>query len=94
MHKAQSKLAHPILEAFDLIGVSPTTGYELIKPGPQGEPAKIQTFLIGRRRYASAESVQSFIRARIEEAQKESADDRISKVQKAVAGRAAQRKAA
>jgi len=86
-----AKLAYPIQEAFGLIGVSPTKGYELIKPGTNGEPAKIQTFLIGRRRYAIAESVQAFIRACFKETQNESPADRVSKVQKALTGRAVQR---
>lgn len=81
----------PILDVFERLHQKPTKGYQLIKPGPNGEPPEIQTFLIGRRRYATEEALQAYIQAQIAKAQKESAAERAAKVQKAVAGRAAQR---
>jgi hypothetical protein len=41
----------PILDAFDMLGVGVTKGYELISDG------QIDTVLIGRRRYATRESL-------------------------------------
>jgi hypothetical protein len=42
----------PILDAFDMIGCGITKGYELINSG------KIETVYIGRRRYATCESLE------------------------------------
>lgn len=47
--------AFPILAAFDRIGVGHVRGYELIKTG------ELQTFCIGRRRYATAEAITAFL---------------------------------
>jgi hypothetical protein len=41
----------PILDAFDMLGVGITKGYELVNAG------QINTVLIGRRRYATRESL-------------------------------------
>jgi hypothetical protein len=42
----------PVLDAFDMLGVGVTNGYHLINTG------QIDTVLIGRRRYATRESLQ------------------------------------
>jgi hypothetical protein len=42
----------PILDGFDMIGVGVTKGYELVNAGV------IETVLIGRRRYATRESLE------------------------------------
>ncbi len=42
----------PILDAFDMIGVGVTKGYELVNEG------QIDTVLIGRRRYATRASLE------------------------------------
>lgn len=86
--------AYPILEIFQRLKIGPTKGAELIRPGPNGEAPQIETFMIGRRRYATEEAVAAFIRLRIAEAQKESAPDRVRKVEKALTARAKQRAAA
>jgi hypothetical protein len=41
----------PILDAFDMLGIGITKGYELVNTG------QINTVLIGRRRYATRESL-------------------------------------
>ena len=45
-------LAVPILDGFDMLGVGVTKGYELVNAG------QIDTFLLGRRRYATLESLK------------------------------------
>lgn len=47
MNTPTTKLAYPIEEAFDLIGVSRTRGYQLINSG------KLKTFKDGKRRLAT-----------------------------------------
>jgi hypothetical protein len=42
----------PVLDAFDMLGVGVTKGYDLINTG------QIDTVLIGRRRYATHASVE------------------------------------
>ena len=42
----------PVLDAFDMLGVGVTKGYDLINTG------QIDTVLIGRRRYATRESLE------------------------------------
>jgi hypothetical protein len=42
----------PILDAFDVLGIGITKGYELVKAG------RIETIHIGRRRYATRESLE------------------------------------
>jgi hypothetical protein len=42
----------PVLDAFDILGVGVTNGYHLINTG------QIDTVLIGRRRYATRESLE------------------------------------
>jgi hypothetical protein len=42
----------PILDAFDMLGVGITKGYELVNTG------QIDTVLIGRRRYATCASLE------------------------------------
>ena len=42
----------PVLDAFDILGVGVTKGYELVNT------REIETVLIGRRRYATCESVE------------------------------------
>jgi len=42
----------PVLDAFDMLGVGVTKGYELVNTG------RIHTVLIGRRRYATCESLE------------------------------------
>jgi hypothetical protein len=42
----------PILDAFDVLGIGITKGYELVKAG------RIETVHIGRRRYATRESLE------------------------------------
>ncbi|HKD26904.1 MAG TPA: hypothetical protein VKC66_13505 [Xanthobacteraceae bacterium] len=45
-------LLYPILDGFDAIGVGITKGYELVNAGV------IETVVIGRRRYATRESLE------------------------------------
>ena len=68
--------AFPIREAFKRIGVKSLKGYELINSG------QLQTFCIGRRRYATAEAITAFIERCIA-ASKESDAQRGQKVAKA-----------
>jgi hypothetical protein len=65
--------AYPILEAFSRIGVKPVKGYELIEHG------ELQTFLIGRRRYATADAITAFLDHCIAKS-KETAAQRAKKV--------------
>src|SRR6187431_715712 len=68
--------AFPILEAFRRIRVSSVKGYELIKTG------ELQSYLVGRRRYATAQALGAFVERRIAES-KETAAQRARKVAKA-----------
>jgi hypothetical protein len=45
-------LSVPVLDGFEMIGVGTTKGYELVNAGI------IETFVIGRRRYATLESLE------------------------------------
>ena len=83
--------AHPIREGFNRLGVKTTKGHQLTKPGPNGEPPEIQTFMIGRCRYVTESELQRFIQARIEQSIKETASDRSAKVKAAMEARARQR---
>jgi hypothetical protein len=47
--------AFPIREAFTRIGIKTLKGYELVNSG------ELQTFCIGRRRYATAEAIRAFL---------------------------------
>jgi hypothetical protein len=68
--------AFPILEAFGRIGVAPVTGYELIKSGA------LQTYCIGRRRYATSEAVAAFLERCVAKS-RETAAQRARKVEAA-----------
>ena len=76
---------YPIREAFERIGLRPTKGQELVNTG------ELETYLIGNRRFATAEAIERVIKARIAATMNESPEDRANKVAKAVAGRAKQR---
>ena len=66
--------AYPILETFSRIGVQPVKGYELIKAG------ELETFLIGRNRYATEEAIRTFLQRCIEKSMKDTAAQRAKKV--------------
>jgi len=46
----------PILDAFEIIGVGPTKGYELVGAGI------IETVMVGRRRYATQEGLERIVK--------------------------------
>ena len=73
---ADGPRAFPIREAFERIGVSPVTGYLLIKTG------ELESFLIGRRRFATAGAVASFLERCIAKSQ-ETAANRAKKTAEA-----------
>src|SRR5688572_10175726 len=66
--------AYPILDAFSRIGIQPVKGYELIRNG------ELETFLIGRNRYATEEAIRALLQRCIERSMKESAAQRAGKV--------------
>jgi hypothetical protein len=77
--------AYPIQEVFYRICVGVTRGHAMIKPGPNGEPPEIETFLIGRRRYATEEAILAFFRAQTEKTKQQTFAERSSKTAKATA---------
>ena len=76
IHTGDGPRARPIQEAFKRIGIRRGRGYELVASG------ELETFLIGRRRYATDEAIQAFFDRRIAES-KETATQRAKKVSKA-----------
>ena len=68
--------AYPIMEAFDRIGVGHVRGYELVNSG------ELQTFCIGRRRYATADAITAFLERCIAKS-RETAAERAAKVAEA-----------
>ncbi len=70
---ADGPRAFPILEAFSRIGVKPVKGYELIQQG------ELETFVIGRRRYATAYAITAFLERCIARS-KETSAQRAKKV--------------
>lgn len=68
--------AFPIREVFTRIGVKSLKGYELVNSG------ELQTFCIGRRRYATAEAITAFLERCIANS-RETAAQRREKVAKA-----------
>ncbi len=53
----QERIAYPIEEGFDLIGVSRTRGYQAMATG------ELKTFKIGRRRMASRQALEEYVAA-------------------------------
>jgi hypothetical protein len=72
--------AFRILDAFERIGIGRVQGYAFIKNG------ELTTFLIGRRRYATAEAITAFLERRIAESN-ETAAQRAGKVAAATKAR-------
>ena len=68
--------AFPILEAFERLSVGHVQGYALIRRG------ELTTYLIGRRRYCTAEEIRGFLERRIA-ASKKTDMRRAQKVAKA-----------
>jgi hypothetical protein len=66
--------AFPIREAFARIGVKLLKGYELVSSG------ELQTFCIGRRRYATADAITAFLERCIERSKEETGAQRAGKV--------------
>lgn len=66
--------AFPMPEARSRLGVGPTKMADLVREG------ELQTFLIGRCRYITAEELQGFINRQIDLARKESIAERAKKV--------------
>lgn len=56
-------LAYPIEEAFKVIGVNRSRGFEIIKRN------ELQTYMEGRRRMATHKACEAFIDKRAREAQ-------------------------
>jgi hypothetical protein len=66
--------AFRILEVFSRIGVQAVKGYQLINNG------ELETFLIGRNRYATEEAVRAFLDRCIQRSKRETAAQRARKV--------------
>lgn len=77
--------AFPILTAFERIGVRPSKGYALIASG------ELETFLIGRNRYATAEAIGAFLQLCVKRSMFETPDQRGRKVAAGVAASLAAR---
>jgi hypothetical protein len=77
--------AYPVQEAFARVGIGVVKGYELIHSG------ELSSFLIGRKRYVTAEALRQFIDRQIQRSLTETAETRSGKVTKAVAARARRR---
>ena len=60
-NQTPAPLAYPFRTAFQMIGVGPVKGYELINSG------QLKTFKIGSKRMASADELRAFI-ARMQQA--------------------------
>ena len=50
--------SYPFREGLQTLGVSPTTGYQLLKDGA------LRTYLVGRKRFISGTEIARFIRER------------------------------
>ncbi len=57
MKKDHEKLSYPIDEAFEVIGVNRSMGYRLIADG------KLESFRLGKRRYATREALKKCVDA-------------------------------
>ena len=79
--------AYPIREAFDRLGVGVVKGYDLVNSGD------LETFMIGRRRYATDEALRRLIQQRIAESLSEPNANRANRVANAVHARARRREA-
>jgi len=55
MTTTKTKIAYPIEEAFDLIGVSRTRGYQLINSG------QLKSFKDGKRRLATHKDIEKCV---------------------------------
>ena len=53
----------PLLDAFEILGVGVTKGYEMVNAG------LIETVMLGKRRYALRESLERLARPRPEDGQ-------------------------
>jgi hypothetical protein len=51
-------IAHPIRTAFKMLGISPVKGYDVVGAG------ELNTYTVGRRRYASLSAINDFIARR------------------------------
>jgi len=76
----QGVRVHTCEDAWKRLSIKETKWFELIKPGPNGEPPEIVTFTVGRRRYVTDVELQRFIQKRIAESLKEPASERQKKV--------------
>jgi len=70
--------AFPIREVFQRLGVSQVTGYQLIKRG------ELETYMLGRRRFATADALAAFFERRIATSNDEP-EDRAKRTAKATA---------
>src|SRR3954469_273293 len=84
--------AYPIAEGCSRIGLKPTKRAELVQnasiPAERMKGNYLDTFLVGRFRYITAEELRRFVEARIQESKDESSATRAGKVAAAVAARA------
>jgi hypothetical protein len=59
----ETKLAYPAVEAFKIVGLGRTRGFEAIKSGA------LKSYALGRKRMVSHSALEAFVAARESEAQ-------------------------
>jgi hypothetical protein len=73
--------AYPILEVFARLGVATTRGYGFVASG------ELETYLVGRNRYATEDAIRRLIQRYVEASAGETAAQRAKRVSAAVSAR-------
>lgn len=61
MKQKSDKLSYPLEDAFDLIGVNRSAGYNLMRDG------KLETFKLGKRRFATRKACEKCVELLVSE---------------------------
>ena len=61
MKKEAEKLSYPLEEAFEVIGVNRSAGYNLMRDG------KLETFKLGKRRFATRKACEKCVELLVRE---------------------------
>lgn len=64
------RLAYPINEAFHLVGLTKTKGYQAVSKG------ELKTFLNGRRRFATQRALEAYVELKEREGSSEATAER------------------
>lgn len=63
MKEKSDKLSYPLEEAFELIGLNRSAGYNLMRDG------KLETFKLGKRRFATRKACEKCVELLVRESQ-------------------------